>query len=677
MPLSDSVAVLKGVGPKKQVALNKLGINTIEDLFNFYPFRYDDLAQKKLNEISDQEKITLKGTIASEPTLTHFGRKKSRINFKLLIEHDVVSVSFFNQPWLKKQLETGKEIAVYGTYDPIRQSLAGIKILAQNQNDFVGVYRSSKDIKANTIKDIVKIAFASYQDEIVDVLPVSLRNKYRLENAKKMIAGMHFPTSKKEADLARRTAIFDEFFKFEAGITFLKKENKVNQGIIIDYDNEKLKKFIAKLPFELTNAQKRVVNEICHDMHSSNHMNRLLQGDVGSGKTVIAAIAMYAAVTAGMQTALMAPTEILAQQHAEKLAHLFESFDVNVALLTSSSVSKVKQRKELMEHLSNGDIDIVIGTQALIQDKVEFHNLGLVVTDEQHRFGVNQRKILREKGNNPDVLAMTATPIPRTLAITTYGEMDVSIINELPKGRQPIQTHWIPKKDTGKGMEFIKNELKKGSQAYIISALIEESEMLDLQNATEVYEKTKAYFGNEFKVGLLHGKLTAEEKDSVMQDFKNGKFDILVSTTVVEVGVDVPNATVMMILDADRFGLAQLHQLRGRVGRGSKASTCILVSDPKSDYGKKRMQTMVDTNDGFVISQKDLELRGPGDVLGYKQSGLPDFRVGDPISNLNILQIAQQEAYDIINDEGFENKQENFELIKFLNQKMVEENKFD
>ncbi|WP_301009536.1 ATP-dependent DNA helicase RecG, partial [Ligilactobacillus agilis] len=429
--------------------------------------------------------------------------------------------------------------------------------------------------------------------------------------------------------------------------------------------------------FELTAAQKRVVNEICADMRRPAHMNRLLQGDVGSGKTIIAAIAMYAAVTAGYQATLMAPTEILAQQHADKLADLFEPLGVNVALLTSTTSNKAKLRQELLAHLAKGEIDILIGTHALIQADVEFAKLGLVVTDEQHRFGVNQRKDLRQKGAKPDVLAMTATPIPRTLALTAYGEMDVSIIDELPAGRKPIKTSWVRKKQLKELWGFVAQQLELGSQAYVISPLIEESEAIDLQNAKEVYANLAQLFKDRFRVGILHGQMKAAEKEAIMAAFKKHELDLLVSTTVIEVGVDVPNATVMVILDADRFGLAQLHQLRGRVGRGSKASYCLLVADPKTDYGKARMETMVQTNDGFIIAQKDLELRGPGDVLGSKQAGIPDFRVGDPIADLKILQIAQMEAQQVLAAPDFLTNPENAGLIQYLHQKVGQGQKFD
>lgn len=676
--LLDPVSVLNGAGPKRLTALNKLGINTIEDLLTFYPFRYDDLSTKNLDEIADQEKATIKGTVASEPVLARFGRKKSRLNFRFLVGQDVLMVTFFNQPYLASKIETGQEVGVYGKYDVKRQKVTGMKLFSSKGNDdFAGVYRSSKDIRPNTIKQFVSQAYEQYANLIEDVVPRSLRKKYRLLNRKQMIHDMHFPVSRSAADLARRSAIFEEFFRYQAGLQFMKVKDQHSNGQIISYDNTLLKKFIAQLPFELTNAQKKVVNEICDDMHHPVHMNRLLQGDVGSGKTVVAALAMYAAVTAGFQCALMAPTEILAEQHAEKLAELFDPLNVNVALLTHSSISKLAQKRELMTHLADGEIQIVVGTQALIQPDVVFHNLGLVVIDEQHRFGVEQRKLLRMKGMKPDVLAMTATPIPRTLAITSYGEMDVSVIDELPKNRKPIRTQWFSKKQTSEAINFLSQQIASGAQAFIVSPLIDESEMMELQNAQEVYQKMSELFKNKYKVGLLHGQLKTQEKDQVMQDFKNKEYSILVATTVVEVGIDIPNATVMMILDADRFGLAQLHQLRGRVGRGNRQSYCLLVADPKNDYGKARMDTMVQTNDGFLIAQRDLELRGPGEVLGSKQAGMPEFQVGDPVENLNILQIAQQEAHAIISDTDFERKTENTGLINYLRRTILKKPALD
>ena len=426
----------------------------------------------------------------------------------------------------------------------------------------------------------------------------------------------------------------------------LKKAEKAEvNGLSILYDVERLKNFTRALPFELTAAQKRVTNEICHDLRSPQHMQRLLQGDVGSGKTVVAAVALYATVTAGFQGALMVPTEILAQQHIESLNQLFDPLEVRTALLTGST--KTKERRVILEELAHGEIDVIVGTHALIQEGVDFANLGLVITDEQHRFGVNQRRVLREKGFQPDVLFMTATPIPRTLAITAYGEMDVSIIDEMPAGRIPVETRWIRPPQLEQILEWTAKELAAGHQMYVICPLIEESETLDVQNAVAIYEELREFFAPDFAVSLLHGKMKNSEKDAIMEAFKQNDSQILVSTTVIEVGVNVPNATIMLIIDADRFGLAQLHQLRGRVGRGAEASYCILVANPKNETGKERMKIMTETNNGFIVSEKDLELRGPGEVFGFRQSGLPEFTAGDLVADAHILEVAKTEAQNL------------------------------
>lgn len=674
--LDDSVGVLTGVGPKKLTALNQLGINTVADLLTFYPYRYDDLKAKKLSEITDQEKVTLKGTVSSEPVLIRFGQKRNLLNVRLLVDEGNITVSFFNQPFLQKQFEIGKEVAVYGKWDDKRKSLSGMKLLTKQTDDgLAAIYRSSKDIHQPAIRQLITQAFEQYADKIESLLPTELIQKYRLVNRQTMLHDIHFPQDEKNFHEAKRTAIFEEFFLFQLKLQYVKKSDTKNYGIKINYKNDELKKFIQTLPFELTSAQKRVVNEICADMKQPIHMNRLLQGDVGSGKTIVAAIVMYAAITAGYQAVLMAPTEILAEQHANNMATLFADFPVNVALLTGSM--KVKARRELLAHLESGEINLIVGTHAIIQPDVSFKRVGLVITDEQHRFGVNQRRILREKGAEPDVLAMTATPIPRTLAITAYGEMDVSTINELPAGRQPIKTTWLKSSQVGKGIDLIKEQLTQGSQAYIITPLIDESETLDLKNALALYENMKEIFEPKYKVGLLHGKMKNDDKDQVMADFKANKYQALVSTTVIEVGVDVPNATVMMIYNAERFGLAQLHQLRGRVGRGKKASYCILIGDPKNEFGIQRMQIMTETTDGFVISQKDLELRGAGDVLGRKQSGIPEFKIGDPIGDINALQVAQQEAHEIIFRDDFESNPEFNQLNKYLKEHQNTDLKFD
>lgn len=666
--LYDSVSVLKGVGPKKVEALEELGIKSIYDLLTYYPFRYDDFQVKDLTQIVDQEKVTLKGKIAADPVIAHFGRKRNILNIRLLVDNDVIKVTFFNQPWLKKQLPVGKEVLIHGRFDKAKASLAGIKILSSvDNNEMNAIYPANKHIRQKTISDLVKLAFDEYKDAIDDIIPNKIIDKYKLEKQVKVIHDMHFPTNTQDAMLARRTAKFNEFFLFQMQLQSLKMAEQKDKGIEINYSAADMENFIAELPFELTGAQLRVVQEIYADLKSSRQMNRLLQGDVGSGKTIVAALSILATIDGGYQAALMAPTEILAEQHANKLAKLFENTKVNVALLTGDT--KPAAKKKLLPRIASGEINLVIGTHALIQDSVVYNNLGLAIIDEQHRFGVNQRKILREKNDGTNVLAMTATPIPRTLAITSYGEMDVSIIDELPNGRQPVKTAWIKEGQFKNSIPFIKNRLNSGEQIYVVTPLVEESEAVDMKNAVNIYENFQKLFEPDFKVGLLHGRMKDDEKNTIMGSFENNEFQILVSTTVIEVGVDVSNATMMIVFNADHFGLAQLHQLRGRVGRGSSQSYCLLVSDPKTETGVKRMNVMVQSNDGFVISQKDLELRGPGDIMGKAQSGLPEFKVGDPVADLKMLSIAQQEAILVVNTNNWQNESEYSKLYSYVQQK--------
>lgn len=646
--LSDSVATLSGVGPKRVETLKTLHIETINDLLTHYPFRYDDIQEKKLEEISDQEKVVLKGIAISDGVVNYYGHKKSRLVFRMMVEQAVITVTFFNQPFLKNKIRSSEEIAVFGKWDAKRKSLTGLKIMAtqQQEEEFIPIYSVNKHIKQQTLVQLIKQGFEGYGELVEENLPDYLLDKYKLMPKQQAVRAMHFPESIEENRLAKRRLAFEEFFLFQLKMIQLKEEETAKEhGNPILYDVDELKQFIKTLPFELTNAQKRVVNEICADMRSPYHMHRLLQGDVGSGKTMVAALALFAAYTASYQGALMVPTEILAEQHMESLSELFENTPVRVALLTGST--KAKARRQILAELAEGEIDILVGTHALIQEEVQFSNLGIVITDEQHRFGVNQRKILREKGNHPDVLFMTATPIPRTLAITTYGEMDVSIIDELPAGRKPIETRWALPKQLDSILETMRELVRQGQQAYVICPLIEESEMLDVKNATEIYEHLSTFFSPTYHVDLLHGKMKADEKDAIMQKFKDNDTQVLVSTTVIEVGVNVPNATMMVIIDADRFGLAQLHQLRGRVGRGQKASYCVLIANPKSEQGKERMKIMTETTDGFVLSQKDLEMRGPGDFFGAKQSGLPEFKVGDMVADFIMLETAREEAISL------------------------------
>jgi len=515
------------------------------------------------------------------------------------------------------------------------------------------VYSVTGAISVKWLRKVMTDALQQFGAAIDEILPYELVERYRLMSRREAISAIHFPENEQSAAQAKRRLIYEELFLFQLKLQVYKALNKKDpDGVAQPISLEKVRQFVRNLPFALTGAQKRVIKEILDDMQSPVAMNRLLQGDVGSGKTIVAAIALYATVTAGFQGTLMVPTEILAEQHYQTLKALLEPYQVQVALLSGSSTQK--QRRELLGQLQIGLLDVLVGTHALIQEDVHFHNLGLVITDEQHRFGVNQRRILREKGRNPDVLFMTATPIPRTLAITAFGDMEVSTIDELPSGRKPVETYWTTPAMWNQVLQFIERELKKGRQAYVICPLIEESEKLDLQNAVDLHMQLAEAFP-KYSVGLMHGKLSNNEKEEVMKQFIHGKIHLLVSTTVVEVGVNVPNATLMVIYDAERFGLAQLHQLRGRVGRGAEQSYCILVADPKSESGKERMRVMTETNDGFEISRKDLEIRGPGDFFGTKQSGMPDFKLADVTTakDFKILEIARQDAERLTESEEF------------------------
>lgn len=664
------VSSLEGVGEKREKALHELGIDTIEELLTHYPFRYEDLSIKNISDIEDKEKTSIRGVVVAEPVVTHFGYRKSRLNFRIATEDKVViPVTFFNQSYVRKQVKAAQEVVVQGTWDARFLSLTGSKVLSPAENKMLKemepIYSVNKEMKQYVLVQLIEQAYKKYGNLIQDDVPTDLKTKYQLLDYHDAIGKMHFPKTVNELKQARRTIIFHELFLYQLKLQALRtKERRSSKGLSILYDVEKIKEFVQSLPFELTHAQKRSINEICKDMRMPIQMNRLLQGDVGSGKTIVAAVALYAATTAGMQGALMAPTEILAEQHMKSLTSLFAPLDIKIGLLTSAV--KPKDKRSLYTRLYEGELDIVVGTHALIQESVDFHRLGLVITDEQHRFGVNQRRKLAAKGIVPDVLSMTATPIPRTLAITAYGEMDVSTLDEMPAGRKPIHTSWVRSGQSESVFDFVRKQLNKKSQVYVVSPLIEESEKLDLKNVTDLKEKYAALFEPHYRVGLLHGKLTQEEKETIMHQFKSGELDILVSTTVVEVGVDVPNATLMVVYDADRFGLAQLHQLRGRVGRGQKESFCILIAEPKTDTGKERMKIMTETNDGFLLSEKDLELRGPGDVFGKKQSGIPDFRLADIIVDGIVLEIAREEAIQLIVSDTFYKKEEYKDLRKLV-----------
>lgn len=668
--MNEPVSTLKGIGKETAEHLDAIGIHSIRDLIWTFPYRHEDFRLKDLTETPHNERVTIEARVESEPSAFFLGKNKSRLQFNVLAGRHLVKVVFFNQTYLKQKLAPGMVITVTGKWDRGRQVIVGSSVNfgpKTEQVDFEPVYSLKGNLQQKRFRKYMRQALDNVASDIPETLPTKLREEYKLLNIVDALEGVHFPKDADHAKQARRRFVYEELLEFQLRIQALRKANKENEkGLSIAYDVVKLRDFIATLPYELTGAQKRVVNEICKDLKEPQRMNRLLQGDVGSGKTVVAALGLYAAVTAGYQGALMAPTEILAEQHAENLHAWFETIGIRIALLSGST--KAKARRELLAQLANGEIDILIGTHALIQPDVVFKNLGFVITDEQHRFGVQQRRVLKEKGDNPDVLFMTATPIPRTLAITAFGEMDVSIIDELPAGRKEIETHWLKKEQLGSVLAKMAIELEAGRQAYVICPLIEESDKLDVQNAVEVYEYLATYFGVKFKVGLMHGRLHSEEKDAVMRAFSEGDIQVLVSTTVVEVGVNVPNATFMAIYDAERFGLAQLHQLRGRVGRGEYQSYCVLIADPKTDEGKERMTSMTETNDGFRLAEKDLELRGSGDFFGKRQSGLPEFKMADLVHDYRALDVARQDAARMLYDEIFWQDEE-YEPLRQMLQK--------
>jgi len=655
--LSDiAVHYVKGVGPQRAEWLHALGIYTVQDLIEYFPFRYEDYRLKDLSEAADGEKVTVQATVYGMPYVQMYGRNKSRMACKVIVSGIPVSAVWFNRHFLKDRLVPGKEIILTGKWEAKRRQLTVSESEFPDGRDrqagrLQPVYSISGEITQKWLRKTIKQALEQYGHLIEEVLPEELISRHGLLSRKDAIYQIHHAENVEEGQAARRRMVYEELLLFQLKLQALKAMNrKRTGGIAHPVDMDRLQQFIDSLPFELTNSQRQVIGEIVHDLRQPSCMNRLLQGDVGAGKTVVAAAALFAVVTAGSQGALMAPTEILAEQHMRNLKRMFEPFGIQVDLLVGSMTDR--QRRETLAALQMGMTDVIVGTHALIQEDVYFRRLGLVITDEQHRFGVNQRSILRRKGIDPDVLTMTATPIPRTLAITAFGDMDISTLRELPKGRKPVRTYWVKHDMLPRIIAFMGREMEAGRQCYVICPLIEESEKLDVQNAIDLHARLQQAYP-DFRVGLLHGRMSNAEKDEEMRKFKDGESRLLVSTTVVEVGVDVPNATVMVIYDAERFGLSQLHQLRGRVGRGEHQSHCILIADPKSDVGRERMKVMTETNDGFEIARRDLELRGPGDFFGTKQSGLPEFRFADMMKDFDILERARDDAADLVQREDF------------------------
>ena len=667
-PVTD----LKGVGTKTAAALGSLEIYSIYDLLYYFPFRYDELQTIPLDQIMDGQKVMLKGVVATEAFVSRFGYKKSRLSFKLRIDHDVVMVNFFNQPWLKEKIEVGKEVAVYGKYNISRQSLAGFKFIAAKENNsgMAPIYSVNRHLRQKKLIDFINIALDKYLPAVDDVVPVDIRRKYRLLPEKNIVQKMHHPQNFNESQIAKRSAIFREFFIFQTELAQLTEVNPQNKGIPKKYDLNEVAKLTKSLPFELSTDQKQVINEIFADMLSSRQMQRLLQGDVGSGKTIVAVYAIFAAVTAGFQAALMVPTEILATQHFKKIDELLRPLGVRCTLLTGST--KALERKEIYTELTDGTINVVIGTHALIQSNVIFKKLGLVIIDEQHRFGVNQRQSLINKGNLPDVLTMTATPIPRTLALTVYGNMTISEIRHLPAGRKKVISSWKTSAQMDQVYQLMREQLKQGFQVYAVTPLITESEALDLKNAEQLYDNLSKDFPDE-KVALLHGQMPGNKKDEIMSEFAAGEINILVATSVIEVGVDVANANMMVIYNADRFGISQLHQLRGRIGRGKTQSYCIFLADPNTQAGKARMKIVASTTDGFKLAEEDLKMRGEGDIFGKAQSGLPEFQVGDVVNNYDTMVVAQKEARKLIKLDPLLQKSENKTLKQVIEYKQLQQ----
>ena len=671
-PGETDVIYVKGVGPKIGYALNKLGIYTASDMLFYFPRKHIDYSNRTLiKNLKADTNVTIFGYIKSNQAFMTKSNL-SILKVKITDESGSVDISFFykqaNRHMLeryKAQFPAGAGIMLSGTVklnsfdgrltiDKPQYSILSGDFLKNGENTnlnlgrIVPIYPLNENINIKTLRKAIYNALATFKDNIENIVPDFLREKYQLLDKKNAVEQLHFPESLEMLEKSRFSLVFEELFIIQLKLAILREDNrKNNKSIPLNIkENGLVREFIKNLPFELTNAQKNAIDDILKDLNSTKPMQRLLQGDVGSGKTVVATIMILAAIENGYQGALMAPTEILAQQHYNNLVQWLTPLGLSTEMFLGSNSKKI--RTSIETNLKNGQTHIAVGTHALIQENVEFANLGAIVIDEQHRFGVKQRTLLKTKAQSPQMLTMTATPIPRTLALTVHGDLDLTIIDELPVGRKPIETTLITQSGHKSAYKLIKQEVEKGQQAYVVYPLIDESETLSAKAATVEAELLQNEIFPQFKIGLLHGKLKNDEKERVMADFKAKKYDILVSTTVVEVGVDVPNATVMLIENAERFGLSQLHQLRGRVGRSDLQSYCIISTSTKSQETKERLEIMTQTTDGFIIAEKDLEIRGPGEFLGVRQSGLPDLIISDLIKDAKILELARKEAIDFV-----------------------------
>ncbi len=673
--LNKEVQYVKNVGPNRVKLLNKLNIYTLGDLITYFPRNHEDRSiSKKIAECENGETVLIKAC-----TITKLTEMRTRkMSFQKLIVKDSSGscvITWFNQGYLKDKFVLGNTYTFFGKIEnkngiyEMKSPVFDEEGIDKNTGKIVPIYPLTYKLSQNTIRKIIENGIDEVYGNLEETLPSYILEKYKLLEVNEAFKNIHFPKSNSDFIRAKNRLIFEELLALQLALFRLKEGQKSGEkGISFD-KNVNMQDVISKLPFNLTNAQLRVLKEINQNMEQDTAMNRLLQGDVGSGKTIISIIATYKAVKSGYQVAIMAPTGILADQHLKNFKKVLDNFGINSELLVSNVTKKNKQI--ILDKLSNGEIDVLIGTHAILEENVIFKNLGLVVTDEQHRFGVKQRATIVAKGNNPDVIVMSATPIPRTLALILYGDLDISIIDELPPNRKKIETYAIGKELEERMTNFVKKQINEGRQAYIVCPLVEDSDDLNLQSVTALAEKYKTEIYSEYRVEYLHGKMKAKEKDDIMRRFKDGEIDILISTTVIEVGVDVPNASIMVIENAERFGLAQLHQLRGRVGRGEYKSYCILKNNVKSKIAKERMKIMCQTNDGFLISEKDLELRGSGDFFGTAQHGIPELKIANLFENIQELKLVQEVANQIMADDPYLEKEKNLRLKKLIDEKFT------
>ena len=671
--LNKDVKYVKGVGPNRIQLLNKLKIYTLKDLITYYPRDYEDRSKpQNVCDCEDGTEVLIEAMPISK--ITEY-RKGKMIISRLIVRDQTGTcyITWYNQGYLKNRFIPMKFYRFFGkvskkgnrlemnspVFDEIEQT--------KNTGKIIPIYPLTYELKQSTLRRIIENGLAEVDGKLEETLPEYILKENNLLDINTAINRIHFPIDFSDYNKSRDRLVFEELLTTQLALLKL-KNNYEREKNGIEFSKEvKMSDVINILPFKLTKAQLRVLEEIDNDMESQRPMNRLLQGDVGSGKTVVAMISAYKAVKSGYQAAIMAPTAILASQHLEGFQSILSQFGIRCELLISSITKKKKT--EILEKLQNGEIDILIGTHALLEENVVFKNLGLVVTDEQHRFGVKQRATIATKGKNPDTIAMSATPIPRTLALILYGDLDISIIDELPPNRKKIETFAVRKGMTERVNQFIRKQIDDGRQAYIVCPLVEENEELGLKSVIELEEKYKNETFSNYKVAYLHGKMKAKEKDEIMEKFKNGEIQILIATTVIEVGVNVPNASIMVVENAERFGLAQLHQLRGRVGRGEYQSYCILKFDGNSETIRQRMKVMCDTNDGFIISEKDLELRGSGDFFGTEQHGIPEFKIANLFEDMGTLKKVQKIAMQIMADDPLLEKEKNAKLNELIKSK--------